>query len=73
MEKKGIEKVGGILEIQYSDDLMKRNYDPVTAEVLDLAIKHKEIDLILDKCKYTDLETMKAIIGLLQKGILRAT
>ncbi len=71
--KKGIEKAGETLEIQYSDDLMKRNYDPVTAEVLALAIKHKEIELILDKCKHTDLETMKGIIGLLQKGILRAT
>ena len=71
--KKGFEKVEGTLEIQYSDDLMKRNYDPVTAEVLALAIKYEEIDLILDKCKHTDLETMKAIMGLLKKGIFRAT
>ena len=50
---------------------MKRKYDPVTAEVLSLAIKHKDIYDVLDKCKYTDLETIQAISGLLQKGIVK--
>jgi PAS domain S-box-containing protein len=70
--QRDIEKAGKTLEIQYRDDLMKKTYDPVTAEVLALAIRHKDLDLILDNCKYSDLETLKAVIGLLQKGILRA-
>jgi PAS domain S-box-containing protein len=70
--KRGVEKAGQRLEIQYSDELMKRQYDPITAEVLSLAIKYKDLKHILDKSKYTDLETLKAIVGLLQKGILRA-
>jgi PAS domain S-box-containing protein len=70
--KRDIEKLGKTLEIQYNDDLMKRGYDPVTAEVLSLAITHRDLDLIIDNCKYTDLETLRGVIGLLQKGIIKA-
>jgi PAS domain S-box-containing protein len=68
---RGIEKEGNFVEVQYSDELMKRGYEPITAEVLSLAIKYKQINRILDECKYTDLETLKAILGLLQKGTIR--
>lgn len=70
--RKNTEKESRFFEIEYSDDLMKKDYDPVTAEVLSLAITHKDLDMIIDGCKYTDLETLKAVIGLLKKGIIKA-
>jgi PAS domain S-box-containing protein len=70
--KKGLEKSGMILEIKYSENLMKREYDPVSAEVLSLIIEHKYVNKVLDESKYTDLEVAKAIMGLLQKGIVQA-
>lgn len=69
--KKDIGKAGRAVEIAYSDDLMKGQYDGITAEVLSLAIRYRDIDSILDNSPYSDLETLKSIIGLVQRNILR--
>ncbi len=70
--KRDIEKRGTQFEIQYDDDLMKKNYDPITAEVLSLVITHKDLDFIIDHCKCTDLQALKALLRLLKQRIIKA-
>jgi PAS domain S-box-containing protein len=56
--------------VQYSDNLMKKEYDPLTAEILDLIIEYKDIDSVLEKCSCSDFEAMSIIEKLLSEKII---
>lgn len=70
--RKNLDMIGNLLEVQYKPELMNREYDSITAEVLSLIITHREVDKILDESPYTDLETIRVIKDLLSTGIIKA-